>query len=232
MEKRFSNKLTMYRAVQKVLLKFKNVWQALAALLAASGDLDAYVIDIETMSKQAKQPTNSVTESKNNVRDLLEKVAFRVTSALTAFASRSNNIELKGKVDFEESELTGLTQNQLLDETEKIHALATDNEASLADYGVDADDLAELKTLIDQFRASIPGARNLTGSRMAAGKSMRELFNGADGLLKDQMDRMVEKYRKSNPDFYEEYHISRMTIDYGTRHERKEDATTKGEATK
>jgi hypothetical protein len=58
MEKRLSNKLTMYRAVQKVLLKFKNVWQALAMFVAAVADFDTAITNLEEMSANAGQTTN------------------------------------------------------------------------------------------------------------------------------------------------------------------------------
>jgi hypothetical protein len=157
------------------------------------------------------------------VQETLIKIAFKMASGLTAFASRNGNIELKSKIDYSEAELIDLRQNKLLEAANEIYALALMHQSAIIPFGIEPTDLEQLKGLIEQFRLNIPEARNVVGSRQSAGKSMRQLFSQSDMLLEDQLDRMIEKYRSSNPDFYEEYKIARMIVDYGIRHEKKKE---------
>jgi hypothetical protein len=220
MEKRLNNKLTMYRAAYAVLQKYSGIWQPVPVMVTLSDELKTAIESIETLSKQASESTVGVTESKNQLWEKLIKESYIITSALTAYAARTGNAELKNKVNYTESDLVNSRQNQLLDDVEKIYALAAENISKLADYGIVAAELESIRVNIDSFRQSMPGSRSTIANRKVSGQSLRELFAQTDNILNEQLDRMMEKYTKVNPAFYEEYKVARTIVDYGLRHEK------------
>jgi hypothetical protein len=49
------------------------------------------------------------------------------------------------------------------------------------------------------------------------------LFQKADRLLKKRLDKMMVRYQTTDPDFYKSYLNARIIVDYGIRHEKKEE---------
>ena len=135
-------------------------------------------------------------------------------------AKQTNNPVLAGKVDYTETSLLKTRDDQLVLRCTGIADLATEQLAALAPYGVTPEELNRLKEGIKQFADSLPKGRISVSERKAANATLNTLFVETDALLKTQLDRLMVRYRKNQPEFYATYQTARHIINYGVRHEK------------
>jgi hypothetical protein len=68
------------------------------------------------------------------------------------------------------------------------------------------------------FADCLPSKRISASERKAANEKLKDLFLQVDDLLKNQLDRLMVPFRKSQPDFYASYQNARRIVNYGIRH--------------
>lgn len=72
--------------------------------------------------------------------------------------------------------------------------------------------------MISDFEQSIASPRVSVTSRKNATNDISKLFTNCDNTIKNKMDKLVEKFKLSNPDFYKQYHDARIIVDHGLHH--------------
>jgi hypothetical protein len=229
MLKKLRNKLRMFKAVWQVLTTFRPVWETNVGFTEVTADLDGLLGDIDEARGQAGTNNSGITEDKNIMRDDLTDAIMELSGPFATMATRAGNNELKARVVFTDSGLDGLTEEELAKTGTSIAQLAVQHRDGLARYGVTPDEVASLMELATRYSAKIAEPREKTSLRVAAGDKLTVLFKETTQLLKDQLDGMVDKYRRTNPDFWNAYFNARKIVDYGIRHEDDED---NGEETK
>jgi hypothetical protein len=149
MNKRLSNKLLMYKAVLAVLNAFPMLLGLVPVLVTMVKEFMGLVDSIDNESHNAGISTTGLTDEKNHAQADLEVAIYNILSALTAYATRSQNLVLKAKTSLSESEIDGLKQDKLLSLANQTVVLATDHIADLASYGKTQADIDRLSTLIE-----------------------------------------------------------------------------------
>ena len=92
-------------------------------------------------------------------------------------------------------------------------------------YGVTAVTIAALDTKLNSYSSALGGKEASFTTRLAAGKVLSELFDDADGILKDQLDRMMEMFAPTDQQFYLEYKSAREIKDLGHRFDEPDEPT-------
>jgi hypothetical protein len=208
--------LKMIVAVLGVLDKFKTIWQAVAAFAAARADLSAAIDAVNAEELKQAGLTTGITENKRLARQAMCDAAAIVGGAVAAWADKQNNHELFNSVDFSASDLLHQTEQDCATNCQAILDAATANLAALAAgqtlAQADLDDLtAKIKAFKDlltkprQAKADISTATNLIPDKLDAG----------DRILERQLDRLMERYKTSNADFYGAYWVARVIVDAG-----------------
>jgi hypothetical protein len=98
--------------------------------------------------------------------------------------------------------------------------LVQEHLGELTPYGVSENDVIKLREEIGLFADSLPSKRVTVVQRKTANERLKELFVQTDDLLKMQLDRLMVRYRNSEPHFYEVYRYARHVVNYGVRHEK------------
>lgn len=184
------------------------------------------IADIETADPSAGVTTNGMTDEKHTNKVLFIAAFFTITSAIFAYADRSENAELKNTVDFPISDLESYREETLLKVYNAVAEWLKTHLTELADYGVtkaEVDNLAVLKT---NFFKKSPSIRATVTDRMAVNEMLGELFSKADKKLVNQADRLMERFSSTNVKFYNAYWFARNFIDYGVRHDKPETGTS------
>ena len=227
MEKRTENKIRMFDASLGVLNDFKTVWQNNAGFTEVTNELTNGVADIKAMRSQTGTSTNGITDAKEVVYDDLIDSTMELAGPLVSLAKRMNNNELKNKVKCTDSDLKSLTENALVQRAKDLATEALKYKEGLARYNVTEQQITDLDNLANQFGAMISGPREVVSVRVSAKISLNQLIRNISTLLKEELDGLVEQYRRSNPDFGNAYFTARKIVDYGIRHEKKTEATAK-----
>lgn len=211
------NKASMYVAVLSVLGEYAAVWGTIPAYVTAHDDFQASVDDIQQTQLIQEGNISGVTQDKTQARDQAIDAALPVASAVFAYASVTDNNALKSLVDYSPSELRRSRDSILANRLQIIHDAANDNIAALPDYGIDAPALADYQTIIDNYASTMQNPRVAISTRAAATQGLVGLFEETDRILKEQLDKLTEQFKTSDPVFYAKYHNARIIIDLGHR---------------
>ena len=220
MLKRLANKLVMYRAVQSHLDRNKSMWTSVPAMATTINDFELLLAEIETYRKLTQENKTGITQQKAAQQALVIAHAYELSSVLYAMAIKKNDAVLAAKVDFTETDLLKKRDNHLVSTCRNILEFATEHLAELIAYQVTADELIVLKEEINSFAENLTTGRVSVTERKAANEKLKVVFLQVDSLLKKQLDRIVVRYRKTEPDFYTNYQSLRRIINYGVRHEK------------
>lgn len=217
----------MFDTTLGVLNDFKTVWQNNGGFSEVANELTNGVAAIKAMRSQTGTSTNGITDDKEVAYDDLIDSTMELSGPLVSLAKRMNNNELKNKVKFTDSDLKSLTENALVQKAKDLAAEALKYKEGLAKYEVTEQQITDLNDLADKYGAMISGPREVVSVRVSAKISLNQLIRNISALLKDELDGLVGRYRRSNPDFCNAYFTARKVVDYGIRHEKKTEATAK-----
>jgi hypothetical protein len=216
------NKLTMFEAVVNLLDSNTAKIASLTALTDLLTDFKDRVAEIKEKDLLANTAKTGNATAKASDRTALTEDAITIAAALFALGSATDDDRLKELAAYNKSKFKSLRDTQLAIDVTNIKNLADANAAQLTSYGITAPMIAALDTKLTAFNASM-GARETGADVSTAAFGQLELkFKEADTLLKEQMDKIMEVFRNSDPQFYNEYKNSREIADLGVRHREEE----------
>ena len=223
MQKKTENKIRMFKAVRQVLLNFVDVWKANLGFKETADDFEKGVKAVDDIRTQSDTPTNGITDDKEVMYEDLVDSIMELSGPFASLAKRASNKELVGKVSFTDSYLKSLTENELAQKGKDLAQLALQYKEGLTRYNVAEVSIKALNDQATAFGAKIPEPRETVSVRVSAKISLNQLIRTNSLLLKEELDGLVDQYRRSNPDFWNAYFTARKIVDYGIRHEKKEE---------
>lgn len=216
MEKNQEDTLGMYQSTNDVLLDDPAIYAANLPFTAAVEDLGDGIEDIEGLRDQQDEDIKGVTEDKGLKRSTLEERTYTVGSIIVFYASAIKNRKLLQKVNFTRSELTKARDNELPGMAEQVHQEAVANDAALLPYGLTDAMTTALDTAKTEFVADISKPRAALSGTSAATEQLPGAFAVVNELLEERLDKGMELYRVSHPDFYAAYFNARIIINSPT----------------
>ena len=183
-------------------------------------EFDLLLAEIKKYLQLTRVNEKGITQQKAAQQALVIAHTYEISSVLYAMAIKKNDEILAAKVDFTESDLLKKRDNNLVTTCLNIVEFATEHLPELIAYEVTADELIVLKEEINSFAENLTTGRVSVTERKAANEKLKIVFLQVDDLLKKQLDRIVVRYRKTEPDFYTTYQSLRRTVNYGVRHEK------------
>lgn len=218
MVKKYYNKLRMYLAVLKVLMDNEDLWKDLTLFKDDVTEFNSKILLINAKRPQTEQTTVWITEDKSSTKDELVDILLDVSGQLYSIGHRTNNKELMAATDFEESDFKGKDAD-LPKIAASIVKLARANITALAGLKVTEADIDEIERLAAAFAEKDTEPRAVVSDRKSAGESLVEIYHDADAVLNLRLDKMMKRFRRTNPEFFRTFKNAKMIIDYGIRHE-------------
>ena len=213
MNDRQENKLTMYRAVETLLDNNAAKTGPIAALSTAITNFKNLIGEIETAEQEKQTATTGKTASKGEAEAVLISEAVTIAAGLKALGSVTNNKELIEAGGETKSSLYGTRDTDLVTKTQLIHDFANTNAIALADYGITPAMITSLQTRITDFNSALGTREESVALRVAAGAEVEGFFKDADNVLVNQVDKIMEVFRESDTQFYNEYKNARVIRD-------------------
>jgi hypothetical protein len=222
-----SNKYNMYTTTSGVLDDNKPKVESVPKLAAGAVKLGDGILKIKTVDKQYDDKSSPKGEVKKQARNAVVLSSLHVVHTLYAYAEDQNDEELKAKVTISETELHSMRDDEFMTKAENYYTLANGLIASLADYGLVPLDLTTFRTEIDAFTASKTNIGTGKAERVGTRSSLTECFTEVDTLLTGTTDKLMEGFRKKDPEFYNAYWSARVIRDIGGSHSKETTAATK-----
>ena len=205
----------MFDTVELYFEHNKSVWSGGKALADAVTELATGNDAIDTAEGEQQAPTTGHAEGKTNARDLLEEKTLELADQLAALAEVKGDPNLAAGVEMTKSSLDKMPGDDLLTTARRVLKLTGDNLAALADYQVTQDDAAELDRRIKAFEPLKSAPRAAIVKRAGVTATLPQLVAANRSLLRNRIDKMMTKFRTSEPTFYAGYQAARVIIDRG-----------------
>jgi len=212
-----TNKLRAYQTVQAVLETHETVWQTLPAFANAVTEFADLLPEIQTLAR-TQLSREGLSQEKNYALAALGDAAFEVGAAIHAYAVTTQDYALEGRVDFSRSTIVMGRTASVLARTRDIHAVATEQLANLADYGITTAKLTAFKKKIDAYEASLSKPRHQIATSSAATLNLQTQFNAADAILNKRLDKLVFQFKAAAPEFVKAYQTARVIVDIPGSH--------------
>jgi hypothetical protein len=208
--------LKMLIATLGVIDNNKPVWKDVAAFSTARDDFESAIENVRAQELKQSTSTTGVTQDKRTAREAMCSAAAVVGGAVAAYADKQNNHELFAAVDFSAPDLLHQSEAECVTHCTAILNAGTDNLATLktAKHLAQAD-LDDLKEKVDEFNAALERPRQTKAGSKSATDQLPDAIAAADRIVERQLDRLMERFRGSNGDFYSAYQVARVIVDAG-----------------
>jgi hypothetical protein len=174
----------------------------------------ADAIDEAAVTQQSR---NGLVAAKATAKGQLLDVAHDAASAVGSYGTESENDELSGRCDYSRSDLGNGRDSEVVSRCKSVHAAATGVSEELADHGVTDAKLTTLKKKIDAFDKISTKPRQSVAASSAATKRLPILLRQANRCLTKQLDKVMVRFKTTQPEFYAKYRASRAVVTPGAR---------------
>lgn len=207
------NKLSMYIAVSAYLKDNTSIIAPITALTDALNSFNNIIENIKEKESLHKTSAAGKAKIKYQLKQNLVNSILVVSSAIFAYGSSSKNFTLKAIADLNKRKIANNRDTALVQIAGTIKSTADSISTELTAYGITASHLTELQSFKEQYDKSIGSTIDSRATKTTARKMLPTLFNQADLLLKEQLDKMMEKFSSSDKQFYYGYKNARKIID-------------------
>ncbi len=203
----------MYLATQETLDKNSTLWNGIPIMLSTKNNFDELIQRIADVNEKTVSNSKAVTVDKNIVLQNLAEKAVGISGILQAYAAFTENVKLAGKVKLVKSDIVRARETDVEALIAPVITEARNELAKLADYGLSEDMIVELETSLDDFKALIGQPRTVRNQAFAAMTLMDELFDAANNVVKNKLDKLMIRFKFTNTEFYSEYERARTIVD-------------------
>jgi hypothetical protein len=208
-----NNVLTMCEDSSSALEEIMATPGCPAALAAAAGALKTTINEANAQAVLQAVPIKGRTKDRKAVFERSAKAALLVAGLVLAYANAKELHELAAKVRLKPYRFTHGRARRRIELAQQVHDAAVSVLPQLAPYNVDAATLVDLQTAIDDAKALLTAIRGAIAQRKLATENLEARLDAAHGLLKNEIDALVEATRDANPDAYKLYRSARMIVD-------------------
>lgn len=212
-----TNRVTMFKTTIGVLDENSAVWNSMAPLATAVTAFKDKVNAIDSTAQKQETPTGA-TQSKAETRDALEDALFLMCEALGVLAHTTSDQNLLALTDITRSGIDKLDSEALSNRAALVLAQANDKKTQLATLQVTQANIDELTQSLQAFNEAKAGPRQATATRVAQTESLSTLIREANDILRNQIDRMVNLFGRSHPQFVSSYQAARVIVDRAASH--------------
>lgn len=203
----------MYLNTQSTLDSNTTLWNGIPVILSTKNNFDELIQRIADVNEKTVSNSKAVTADKAITLSNLIQKAVTLSGILQAYAAVTDNVKLAGKVALTKSDLTKIRETDVEATVTPVIEEARKELVNLADYGLTEDMIVETETSLDDFKALIGQPRTVRNQAFAAMTLMEELFDAANDLVKNQLDKLMIRFKYTNTEFYSEYERARTIVD-------------------
>jgi len=226
-----SNKYSMYTATANVLKGNTAKTAAIPAFAASYTRLDSLITQIQDKDKERMGKTPGKLAAKDEAEDALMTATIIISSALTAMARSKGNTQLKEAAFVSESYIRHARSNEQINIAKLIYDLAKANRQDLAAYAITDTMLEDLKSRIAAYDLAVKDFASGVAERVGARTAVSDLFVQADEVIKEEIDPMMQVFRVTDPEFFNDFRAARVIKDIGVRHGKNATAAAKPSST-
>jgi hypothetical protein len=219
MTDRQNEKLNMHQTVLKYCREHAGAYAGIPAFIRGVDELEGYVAETKFIAgQQSGVAVKGTTAQKNNAENILVQACLTVAGPLYVYAYENKNAVLMEKVAVNKNSFYKVHGNQALALAVNIAGEAATHAVALADYGVTDADREALDAAIANYEALIVLPRTSINERKQHTGNLAQILAAADSALYDKLDKLVIRFKDTNPPFYNGYKNARNINNSYVRH--------------
>lgn len=222
-----TNKLTMFHAVDAVLVAHQPVIDAFAPLGEAVTNFRTNLNGITSRNLEHSK-TRGLTAAKRNALDVMADNGYSIANALFTLGRKIKDEELKTTCRFAKSDFMHFSEPELEKCCTKLLELAQKHATDLAIYKISNEKITNLQASLETYRKKSDIKDEKSAGSKAAREVLYQLFNSIDETLKEDLDRLMEMVKSDNVDFYNKYFAARVIKDIGGSHSKSDKGSNAG----
>lgn len=203
----------MFLNTQEALDSNSTLWSSIPVMLSTKNSFDELIQRIGDVNEKTVSNSKAVTADKAVTLNNLIAKAVTLSGILQAYAAVTGNVKLAGRVALTKTDIERVRETDVEALISPVIEQARKELANLADYGLTEDMIVETETTLDDFKALIGQPRTVRNQAFAAMTLMEELFDAANDLIKNQLDKLMIRFKFSDTEFYSEYERARTIVD-------------------
>ena len=211
------NLLTAFKNSLNYLANNNAIWVANPVFAASHAAFETNISYIEAeRDKQMISIEGYASEKKEKKKYLAENLMF-VVGRMQSYAATVGNTGLLDNLNYTYGNLLKTLDTLIAGIVNDIITTANNYIAELSDYGVLPTTLTNLTALYESFEAILSEPRIAISKRKIATDKLIELFNDINKILSLRLDKDIEMFKTTNPDFYSGYWNVREIVDNSGR---------------
>ena len=226
MHRRQTNRVTMYKTVAVVLDENNEVWNGMPLFAEAVQQFKDKLQAIDATAERQETSMHGAAGERTEARETLEDVLFLTCEALGVLADMSGDHELEDLADLRPSKISQLDNEELSHRATAVLASANEKKTELAGLQMTQANLDELDQALRTFDGAKSRPRSALVERGVQTQSLSTLIDEATNILRARLDRMVNLFRRTDPEFVQGYRRARVIVDRtGRRAAQSEEGT-------
>ena len=209
------NRTEMFSTVSAYLDRNKALYTGIKAVNDTVVALNSAIARIADKMRRQQTPTAGATDEKAQVRLGFEEKILETADQLAALADAKKDMNLAAQVELTLSALDKLADDDLEETGKRVSALAVTNLALLADYGIVQADVTALDALTTKFHGAKSAPRAAIAGRAGETETLPVEISNTTSLLRNRLDKLMTRYKKTQPEFYAGYRSARVIVDRG-----------------
>lgn len=215
MDKKILNKAAMYFVVQNLLHGNSDKTSVIRVFAKAITKLGELLGILSSKSEEVASLSKGKYEAKEAKEVKLKELVYSVVSALLAYSADTENAELKAKIKTTKSKLARMRERDLIIFSRNILKTVNEHRESLADYDISETDITTFGQLVNDYEQAKGEVGKGISSRVGVRKTQADIMNEVDTLLKDKIDKYMERLQTKFPEFHAQYKSARVIRDIG-----------------
>jgi hypothetical protein len=203
---------TMFETTLALLDQNNSIWSGRDAFADAVTRAKLGTNEIRGKTGRQTSPTAGVTGDKAQSRNDLEEQMLEVGNQVAALAAKSSDHDLGAKVEMTKSSLDRMSDSDLVQAAKRVVEAATANLAALAPYGVTKAEVTALEAAATKFEEMKGSTREAAVGRKVETLSLPEAIGTVRSIFRNELDKMMTAFKRSNPDFYNGYFAARVIV--------------------
>jgi hypothetical protein len=217
MKRKYINRTGMAATVADYMNKNNTVWTGNKAVSDTMTQLNTALTGVNQKAQDQETPIAGEEVLKISVRHDYEEEIMRIAGQICSLAAKSNDPNLAAESELTLSQLDKMDVDTLEETGTRISGLATANLTGLADYNITQTDVTGLNTMTTQFHGVKTAPRTAIAKRAGKTANLQPAVKTVTSLLRNNLDKEMLMFKKSNPDFYAGYVAARVIVDRGGR---------------
>jgi len=219
MTTRNENYMTMVAATIKVLDNNEAVWVTNNPFNALVKSIKEDSRLVQDAQKGGSNISTGATQDKETAGDLAIALAVKLSKLTQVYALEKNNMTLHNQIRLTRSGLDFYGDAELVPVLEDFRQRLASLDPEVTEYGVTAAEIARLETLTSAFDAIKSNPRIIITERKSHNTNIPALIRHIR-LSLSKIDKLINIWADSFPQFLSNYTNARIIIDLGGRHEK------------